>query len=318
MAKTRIAQGMFSSPDLISIGPPAAKKKRAPPKMSAKPEVVCLTEKGGKRNYYMISKEKDGKGILLEPQGRGNYVPTGKPKQIGYKRGERQDFTMVKGKMVIQIDEPLEPQVNGSRRSQSAESSEDEETSVSPRKNGVRATRSGQKAAGQNSDQKKPPKIPVSKSSKAIKKAPLKKKKSLILDRQKSIQHEEKLQKQRARDIAKLKREAARNAKINKQKLLEIEPNPKVPALQVNPILSPDPKTKEFPLEGCSAFSNNRRALWAVANGDVDGLKRCLKDTENISNPFQPFSKHCPLTIFDLALKHKNPKLLDEILNYLK
>jgi len=76
--------------------------------------------------------------------------------------------------------------------------------------------------------------------------------------------------------------------------------------------------TKNFPLAGCCAFCNNRLGVWAVINGDIDGLKLALMDTEGITNPFQPYSKDNPITIFSEALKERKDGMLEEIFRYLK
>lgn len=128
-------------------------------------------------------------------------------------------------------------------------------------------------------------------------------------------------------DKDKLKEERARIREEKKaereRKLLlkKVEPNPDVEEITVNPILEtvPGKKVPEFPLEGCSKFSDNRKFLFLYAQGKKDKkarqeLIKLISKDSSLSNPFQAYSTGTKKSVLNLAVEDGDLELVKILL----
>lgn len=116
-------------------------------------------------------------------------------------------------------------------------------------------------------------------------------------------------------------REEKKKERERKRLLKQITPNPDVEEIEVNPLLEPthSKKLEEFPLEGCSKLSDNRRFLFLYfqsANNKKarQELERLIVKDSSLSNPFQPYSHELNKNIFDFAVRDGDVELIKLLL----
>lgn len=120
-------------------------------------------------------------------------------------------------------------------------------------------------------------------------------------------------------------REEKKKERERKKRLKQIEPNEDVEVIEVNPFLEDEEskQVKEFPLEGCSKFSDNRKFLYLYQQGKTHKKARkeleqlILKDS-SLSNPFQPYSAQMEKDIFDFAVEDEDIDLIKILLKEYK
>lgn len=92
-------------------------------------------------------------------------------------------------------------------------------------------------------------------------------------------------------------REEKKKERERKRRLKQIEPNKDIELIEYNPLIEDvqSKRLEEFPLEGCSKFSDNRKFLYLYFQGKSN--KKARKELENLllkdsslSNPFMPYS----------------------------
>ncbi len=93
--------------------------------------------------------------------------------------------------------------------------------------------------------------------------------------------------------------------KDKKQAFRTLVPKPHLDEIEENPILSPKKsgKATDFPDKGVSILVNNREPIYRVCKGDMAGLKKLIKNAENVSTLFQNYSVDIPKNALDFALQ---------------
>jgi ankyrin repeat protein len=119
-------------------------------------------------------------------------------------------------------------------------------------------------------------------------------------------------------------REEKKKENLRKKKLKQIEPNLNVEEIDVNPLLEPtnSKKLEEFPLEGCSKFSDNRKILFYYFQGKSnkkarEELIRLISKDSSLANPFLKYSTSLNKDILDFAIRDGDHELVKLLLKEL-